>query len=163
MIRIVVTFLIALQSLMPPGMCFCQFVLCETSPQTAKGSVPATPASLAVSATAPCCSCAARRSPSRAQAPSPEGEQVATSREALSEHSCPHPTPGEPWPGCPVVSAGPDARAAILPATEEALPDSIVLFIVPTDEATQCRADRHEPLVITPSAPLFLRHCALLI
>lgn len=84
-------------------------------------------------------------------------------REAPPAPPCPHPAPGEPWPGCPVVSAGPEARAAIVPAAEEVLPDSAIHFVVLSDEATQWRAVRHEPFVITPSAPLFLRHCAFLI
>lgn len=162
MIRIVVTFLVAFQSLVPPGMCLCQFVPCEVNSRSKKETAPATPASLTVSAAEPCCSCAAWQSAARTTATSP-ANRAASDREAPREHSCPHPVPGEPWPDCPVASAGPEARAVILPATEQVAPATAVHFVLLTDEVTCRRANRPDPFFTASAPPLFVRYCAFLI
>jgi hypothetical protein len=161
-IRIVVTFLVAFQSLVPPGMCLCQFVPCAVNPRS-KETAPAMPASRTASAAEPCCSCAARWSAAGTKALSPAGDRAALDREALPKHSCPHPAPGEPWPDCPVVSAGPEARAAILPAAEQAAADTAVHFGLLIVEASSPRAVVANLLVAPSAPPLFVRHCALLI
>lgn len=158
MIRIVVTILVAVQALLPPGMCLCQFVPTGTITPQAHETAPTSQPSVAVEES--CCSCPACRAAPAATPPS--HEQAATDREAPHERH-PLPTPTSPCSGCPVVSAGPAARAAILPAPEQVPLDTTVHFVVPAVEATAPRADRPNLLVAPAAPPLFVRHCALLI
>lgn len=163
MIQIAVTLLVALQAIVPPGACLCQFLPCEINTRPAKEAAPELPTPLIASAAEPCCSCSARRYPANTSTPSPGDGQAATGRPAPPEHSCPSPAPPPPCSGCPVLSVGPEARLAILPAPEEVLPATDIYFVVRTGESTRYPAARHEPIIIKSNTPLFLRHCAFLI
>ena len=157
-IRIVVTFLVALQAIVPPGACLCQFVPFESTTRPVKGAAPALHITHTASAAEPCCSCVACRTAPNASTPTPLGNGTATSRETAAEHSCP--SPHAPCSGCPAVSAGAGERVAI-PA--EILSDVPVLFFVPADAPAPPRADRYERPAVSPPTPLFVRHCAFLI
>ncbi len=154
-IRIFATILVAVQALLPPGMCLCQLVPIGAVPhrahESASASLPA--------AEVPCRSCAACRGAVPAATPPLADERAATDREAPHEH--PLPTP--PCSECPVVSAGPAARVAILPATQQAPLDPAVHFVVPTAETTRRHTARPHHFVAPTAPPLFLRHCAFLI
>ncbi len=159
-VRVVVTILVAVQALLPPGMCPCQFVPFTAAPLAAHETTPASPP-LAAHVDESCCSCPACRSVVPV-APAAAEEPAATDREAPHERH-PLPTPGSPCSGCPVVSAGPVARVAILPALEQAPLDTTVHFVVSTVESAAPRADRWNPLFAPVAPPLFVRHCAFLI
>lgn len=159
MIRIVVTFLVAVQAMLPPGMCLCQFVPFAAITHQAPETVPASPASITAHVDESCCSCAACRSPVATAQPD---DRAGTDRDPPPEHH-PLPTPTSPCSGCPVVSAGPAARVAILCVPEQAPFDTVVHFVVSTVEAVQPRAARPNLLVNPVAPPLFVRHCALLI
>jgi hypothetical protein len=154
----IVTILVAVQALLPPGMCPCQFVPFTAAPLAAHETTPAS-LPLAAHVDESCCSCPACRSVAPV-APSAAEEPAATDREAPHER---HPTPASPCSGCPVVSAGPVARVVILLAPEQAPLDTTVNFVVSTVESAAPRADRLNPLFAPVTPPLFVRHCALLI
>lgn len=151
-IRVVVTLLVAVQTLLPPGTCPCQFVsfAAHAPPSHESASAPL----ISEDACCPAC-CAAAATPS-AQ------EQVPSDRETPHEHHQ-HPTPGPPCSGCPVVSAGPAARMTVLTAPEQAPLDTTGRPVVLTTEATSPRTERSNLLVAPTAPPLFVRHCALLI
>ncbi len=152
-IRILATILVAVQALLPPGMCLCQLVPVGAIPRRAHESA------FPLAAEELCCSCAACRGAVPA-APLPlADERAATDREA--PHERPLPTP--PCSGCPVVSAGPAARVAILPATQPAPLDPAVHFVVPAAETTRRHTARPNHFFAPTAPPLFLRHCAFLI
>lgn len=160
MFRIVATILVGVQALLPPGMCLCQFVPSATHRQelrTAHAVPPATDTHTDDS----CCSCPACRPAARTDM-SPSGEQTAADLDAPHEHH-PLPTPASPCSGCPVVAAGPLARAAILDAPERAPLTYTVHFVTPLVEVVLARADRPRLTTIPPDSPLFVRHCAFLI
>lgn len=157
MARIVVTFLVAIQAVLPPGMCLCQFVPIAATPRPVHETAPVSQP--AVAAEESCCSCSACRKTSIATLAS--HEPAATDREAPHEHRS-LPTPVSPCSGCPVVSAGPASRVAILSAPEQAPLDTAVPFVIPTVEPVPACTDRPHCLV-SPAAPLFVRHCAFLI
>lgn len=161
MIRFVATILVGVQALLPPGTCLCQFVPFATARQTLKiAPAVATPPSLTAHTDDSCCSCPACRPSDQAATP-PAGEQTVTDRETPHEH---HrlPTPASPCSGCPVVTAGPSARAVILSAPEQAPLITTVHFVVPTVEVALPRADRQN-LPAPTALPLFVRYCAFLI
>ena len=62
-----------------------------------------------------------------------------------------------------MVSAGPAARVAILPATQQAPLDPAVHFVVPAAETTRRHTARPNHFFAPTAPPLFLRHCAFLI
>jgi hypothetical protein len=160
-IRLGATILIAVQALLPPGMCLCEFVPSGASTRQAHAPAPAPPTSAAAHVDESCCSCAACRAAVPAAPPS-SYEQAATDCGDPHERH-PLPTPASPCSGCPVVSAGPAARVAILLAPEQAPLDAAVHFVVARVEAAAPRAARPNPVVATAAPPLFVRHCALLI
>jgi hypothetical protein len=158
MFRAVVTLLVTLPMLMPPGMCICQFVPIGT---THAGPLPVRTVSHDADAGRHC-TCVTCQT--REQDPS-AGEQ---------SRDCGHPArpcgdgpsppvPGKHWPGCPAALGTAPTKMVVAPAT------------VPVDVGTGlCFTD---PLVgpgilvrrvnSTPvpaiSPPLYLSHCALLI
>lgn len=160
MIRLVATILVGVQALLPPGMCLCQFVpFAATTRQTHENTLAAPPSAVAHTDTS-CCLCPACRSESAPTTPA--DEQAAPEREAPNErHQLP--TPTSPCSGCPLVSAGPAARVAVLPALEQAPLDTPAHFVVTVVEATAIRAGRPGLVMAPPTPPLFMRHCALLI
>lgn len=158
-IRIAATILVAVQALLPPGMCWCQFIPCVSvaSPSTQEPA-PAPSPSATAHADESCCSCPACRT-AVPVAPAPSDEQ--SDRQAPDEHSLP--TPTSPCSGCPVVSAGPLARVVILHAPEQIPLETVFQFVVTTIEATSPRPCRPTFLATLAAPPLFVRHCALLI
>jgi hypothetical protein len=164
-IRVIATILIAVQALLPPGMCFCQFVHSgPVASRQAHAPAPSPQPSVTLHVEDSCCSCPACRKATEAVTPQAQ-EQAEPEREAPHER---HPAPASPSPtppcsGCPVVAAGPVARAAILPAPEQAPLDAAVPFVLPAVEADSPHADRPGLLVAPVTPPLFVRHCAFLI
>lgn len=157
-IRSVAIILVAVQALLPPGMCLCQIVsFGVTTPQAHETAHPTS-----ITDDKSCCSCAACRVAAPAATPLLADQQIATDREAPDEHNL-LPTPSAPCSGCPVVAAGPAARVAVLPATEQAPLDPAVPFVVLTDEATPHRATRPNLFFAPAAPPLFVRYCAFLI
>lgn len=157
--RVIATILIAVQAMLPPGMCFCQFVHSgpvashhahETSP----------PQPVAVRVDESCCSCPACRAPIPT-VPAPH-DQAPTDREPAPEPD-PLPVPSAPCSGCPVVAVGPVGRVAILPATEQISLDFAVQFVASPVEVAHRLAERPAPAPPPTVQPLFVRHCALLI
>ena len=161
MIQIVLTILVAVQALLPPGMCPCQFVRFTPAPFPAPETTPASQSLTAAHVDETCCSCPACRSVAPV-APAAAEEPAATDSEATHERH-PVPTPASPCSGCPVVSAGPVARVAILLAPEQVPLDTTIHFVVSTVEPAAPRPDRRNPLFAPVAPPLFVRHCALLI
>jgi hypothetical protein len=159
-VRVVVTILVGVQALLPPGMCLCQFVPSATHRQELR-TPPAIPPATATHTDDSCCSCPACRPMARTDAP-PPGEQTTPDLEAPHEHH-PLPTPAAPCSGCPVVAAGPLARAVILDAPEQAPLANAVHFVAPLVEVVSARADRPYLTPIPAASPLFVSHCAFLI
>jgi hypothetical protein len=157
-IRVAATILVAVQALLPPGMCFCQFV--PSVPVARQAYETAPPPRPSVADEEPCCSCPACRAAVTA-VPVPH-DQAPTDREPPQKHD-PLPAPPAPCSGCPVVAAGPVGRVVILTATEQAPLDLAVQFVAPSVEVTIRRTDRPDPSPPSATPPLFVRHCALLI
>lgn len=155
MIRVIATFLVAAQAMLPPGMCLCQVV--SFGPTARQGlAAPQTPH---VSGTEdPGCACPACRKADAAPRPA----QAPTAAGLEGRHNHPLPTPTSPCSGCPVVSAEPAARAAILPAPEQVPPDAVSL-VLPVRPAALRTAIRPNRGITPPVTPLFVRHCAFLI
>jgi hypothetical protein len=158
MTRAVVALLIALQALLPPGMCLCQVTPFE--PTTRQAAAPLRVAARAAE-DEECCSCPACRKARPAVAPQAARDAIPSDLAAPHDHHTPAPAP--PCSGCPIVSAGPLARTAILPAPEQAPPPASVHFVVPTEPAAPDIAAVATPAFTSPSPPLFVRHCAYLI
>jgi hypothetical protein len=153
-IRIVAIVLIGVQALLPPGMCLCRIV----PPATHRQELGAAPAPAHTDSS--CCSCPACQPVAWTDTPPPNEPTAADLDTPHEPH--PLPTPASPCSGCPVVTAGPVARAVILDAPERAPLAATAHFVAPTVEVVSSRADR--PSFTTPIAsPLFVRHCALLI
>lgn len=166
-IRIVATILVTVQALLPPGMCFCQFVhFGQVTPHHAHESTlaPKTVASVDESG----CSCPACR-PAASAATSQIHEQVVASTETAREHrppsapTLPSPNPQSPCSGCPVVAAGPIGRVVIPTVTEQAPLGLAARFVERFVEVVAPRANRPAPALYPTTQPLFVRHCALLI
>jgi hypothetical protein len=135
-IRIAVTVLIAVQALMPPGICPCRFVPFLRDAEHPPREI--APEFLAQSADRACGSRAAER-----------------------ESEAPHRDPTEPCSDCPIVCTEATARFAILPATEHVPPETLP-FVHPRLPLTTERAERSELRSTPPATPLFVRHCAFL-
>ena len=155
MIRLAATLLIAAQALLPPGMCPCQIASFAAATRPVHETAPAR----IVAAGESCCSCPACRSAAPA-AHAPADAPAATCRQAPPEHK---PAAPAPCSGCPVVSAGPVARAAVLTAPEQAALDPALSAAIPTVEVVPPLATRPTLLVPPAARPLFVRHCTFLI
>jgi hypothetical protein len=150
-IRVAATILVALQALLPPGMCVCQVVPCGPGLRHE-----ALPSDGACEAEDSCRSCPAHGTAD----PATPLHTAAT--DLTGDHDHPAPAPSSPCPGCPVVSAGPLARTAILPATAQAPPPAALVAVLTEPSAPE--APGGPPLAFgSPGSPLFVRHCALLI
>lgn len=158
MIRFVATILVAVQALLPPGMCLCQFVPLGG---TARPTSDPVFSPLVAHVEDDGCRCVACQKAAPAAASRPH-EQTETDCEAPHERD-PLPTPASPCSGCPVVSAGPAARVALPSAPEQAQFDTAAPFVVSTVEGFSTRAARPALLVKPAAPPLFVRHCAFLI
>ena len=158
MIRFVATILVAVQALLPPGMCLCQFVPFGVTARQASDPV-FSPLVAHVEDDGCCCIGCQKAAPVASSRPH---EQAETECEAPHERD-PLPKPISPCSGCPVVSAGPAARVALAPVPEQAPLDTAVPFVVSTVEGVSTRVDRPALLVKPAAPPLFVRHCAFLI
>lgn len=156
-IRIVVTILVGVQAVLPPGTCLCRLV--TFGPITRPSHALALLAQLPVADEETCCSCPACRSADPAEKV-PHG-RAPTDDPAQKHH--PVPTPSAPCSDCPVVSAGPAGRVTILTATEPAPFDLAVQFVAPSAGVATGRANRPHPSHPPAGTPLFVRHRALLI
>lgn len=161
-IRFVATILMTAQALLPPGMCPCQFVPARTVPRQATESAEAAPPPSAVHVDDSCCSCPdCRKAVPHRPTPRDADDRPVANDDPAPERQRPNPV--SPCSGCPVVSAGPVARAAVLTAPENASLDDVVRPVALTVETTSPRAARTNRSVAPPAPPLFVRHCALLI
>lgn len=135
--------------LMPPGMCVCQFVPCGEDVRSGSGACGVGPSE----ATEVCCTCShADRDDPTANAPC----------------SCPlgggkpHPSPGKPWPDCPVVTGeAPDKFTTPAPVLLALDPAAVVLWDVETPAAPAGRTQQVSPRLASP--PLFISQCSLVI
>ena len=153
--RVVVTLLVAVQALLPPGMCVCQFVPVTTAARPVHGTALAIPTATDES----CCDCPACRNAAHAVTP-PTHAPAVTDTDARPERP---PLPASPCTGCPVVTACPAARLAILPAPAPAPLDiAVAIFLWHVDPAPR-RIDRPHPAFTHATSPRFARCCALLI
>ncbi len=159
MFRLLLTILVGLPMLMPPGMCLCQFVPCghasadETRlPSSGEGAVNA------VADSGGCGHCRSRSAQAK-QEPGKPGNR----ENVPVEDSDPVPLPGQHAPGCP---------AALSAGTEKmALPTSQVqtLLLLALDCVGFTAASTNANIAVervtshVHSLPLFLSHCTLLI
>lgn len=156
MFRTLVTFLVALQMLMPPGMCICQFA------PTGKGSAATRFESgqRQVSHTADSradCRCESCRERPAARLPSDGEDRPASPDEAPSG-------PGKHAPGCPAAHGDVPTKTAA--STTVTIPFDahplrfFSLAVVPAAPVGRAREGASRPAV---SPPLFISHCTLLI
>ncbi len=159
MIRIAVTLLVVLQAVLPPGMCLCWLVPHVATARPELGSVPTSPTS---TANEPCCTCTSCRV-AHTPTTTPTGEQTAKGHETQSDLPAPLPVPPAPCSGCPTVTAGPEAQAAILTGAEQTPTDTAIYLVFLTDEVIRPRVERPRPVPASAATPLFVRYRALLI
>ena len=157
MLRAVLTFLIAVPMLMPPGMCICQFAsagsACSPSaPLTAPLHDGGHPASV------DCCCDSCRERAGAISAVSQEEEKPRPPDRPASPH------PGKHAPGCPAALGDiPNkmATAAVMLHLDASPAVGFVSAVVPATAPRSRDRDIENFAVVSP--PLFISHCALLI
>lgn len=154
MFRAVITFLVAVPMLMPPGMCICQFAPTGTTTagtRTVAARTPAVGHSSSAGRNCRCDSC-------REQAPAPGGQ------ESVPAGSPAHPEPGQHAPGCPALLGDTPTKMAAPALTLHLDADPLPTFVSAVVETSRARGrDRDAVGHADSSPPLFLSHCSLLI
>lgn len=150
MIRSVVTVLVGLQLLMPPGMCVCRFAPVAAVGTDANAVRPAPPPLRAC-----CASCGSRH---------PAAESCPDQAPAAPDHPIDR-GPPDHLPGCPAVS--PDVAAKLPAPTEppvDAAADALAAAVaagITGEPAAACRTVPHAAFPSDP--PLYLSFLVLLI
>lgn len=154
MFRAVVTFLVAVPMLMPPGMCLCQFAsvgMATTGTRTLAARTPAVGHSSYAGRNCRCDSC-------RAQAPAPGGHESAPAGSPA------HPEPVKHPPGCPASLGDTPTKMAAPALTLHLDADPVPGFVSAVAEPSRVRGrDRDAAGYADSSPPPFLSHCSLLI
>lgn len=159
-VRTLLLLLVAPALLMPPGMCICQFVPCGE--MTGSGSAdPSTLQWSGTSAAANGCTCSHGREGSTG---------LKTGYGSKAEHlgGCPAggekpcPSPGKPWPDCPVVTGtAPDKFTTPSPVLVAWDLASVAVWSL---EVTAVPTGRiHYAPFRLASSPIFIRQCSLVI
>lgn len=155
MFRAVLTVLLALPMLVPPGMCVCQFVPCG---HVRAGTTVSAPTQVDVPvASGRCCRCASKSTRNERVEPT----QLAGTRHV--EPRVPTPGPADHMPGCPasVEAAVRNVSHVADPVPSLGLPSVAWLSRPAAPVDSQRLNDRW--IVINQATPLFLAHRALLI
>lgn len=154
MFRAVITFLIAVPMLMPPGMCICQFAPTETPAAGTRAVAARTPAVGHSSNAGRNCRCDSCRE----QAPAPDGQ------EPTPAGSPTHPGPGKHAPGCPALLGDTPTKMASPALALHLDANPVPGFVSAVVEPNRARGrDRDAAGHADSSPPLFLSHCSLLI
>lgn len=153
MLRAVLTVLIAVPMLMPPGMCLCQFA------SAASACSPSAPLHDAGHpASVDCCCDSCRERAGAISAVSQEEEKPRPSDRPASPH------PGKHAPGCPAALGDIPNKMATAAVTLHLDASPAVGFVSAVVSATAPRShDRDIETVAIIALPLFISHCALLI
>lgn len=157
MFRVLLTILIGLPMLMPPGTCICQFVPCGRA--SADETRLPSPGETAVSAGADSGGCGhcRRRSEQTNQEPGkPGGESIPI------DHSSPVPLPGQHAPGCPAACTTSTEKVA-LPTSQVQTLLVLALDFIGFTTVVKASIPAVQELDHVHSPPLFLSHCKLLI
>lgn len=155
MFRAVLTILVGLPMLMPPGMCLCEYLPCPTDGIVAVSEA-GSPAAEELSSQTHRCSCGHRRL------------LAELGREAVSEavgskhiHSDPFPKPEKHHPGCPAVD---EHQSRFVVRTETVVPPPAIIaephFVIAVEHVFAVGAER---VIESPSNPLVISHGPLLI
>ena len=154
MVRAVVTFLVAVPMLMPPGMCICQFAptgMAAAGTRTIAARAPAVAHSSDAGRNCRCDSC-------REQAPALGGH------EPTPAGSPTHPQPDRHSPGCPALLGDTPTKMAAPALTLHLDADPVPSFVSAVVETSRVQGRDRDAAVRTDSSPpLFLSHCSLLI
>jgi hypothetical protein len=162
MLRSAVLLLVGLPMLMPPGMCICQFVPCESArPQTSTASEPVQTAQASPEVgSGHSCRCKHRKA---AQSPQPTGAEPSRAGQLVGRGGPTHHAPSDHSPLCPVYQAADKSKTVATPPlivcdfAAEAIDAPVVV--------TQTFGRRLHPLR-SPAllvVPLFVSHCSLVI
>lgn len=157
MLRVLALLLMLPPTLLPPGMCVCQFVplgkasAARQSPSHARG------VSAAHAATPrPDCSCDSCRSPSTERGAADDRPPP------FSVESPADPGPGKHWPGCPAAVGAAPLDVVVTAVTA---PADLVVLVDLFWPAPGAAVSRTPVPMVTLRAipPLYISHCALLI
>lgn len=162
MFRLLLTFLVGLPMLMPPGMCLCQFLPCGRA--SADDKQQPTPGQVTVSSggdAAPSCGCRRRQSDSE-QAKQEPGKPGGWENIPV-EHSSPDRLPGQHAPDCPAAFTTATERVALLTFQVQALACLAPVFVGVVPASVQSNTPVYGVPSHVHSPPLFLSHCTLLI
>jgi hypothetical protein len=151
-IRLAVALLVAMQALVPPGVCPCTLVPGASAPVPAPAPVPETPDT--ITAKHPHCPCEACRETARL---------LDTTNIDDRDKGDPGSDDDHQPPACTMLSAGAGARAAVLPARDLIALNLPPIALIFTEPAAPARADALPTPCDAAGPPLFVRHCAYLI
>lgn len=155
MLRTLVTLLVSLQLLMPPGMCVCQFA--PSGKASAASLHRSAPQNVSTHISVPrsecrCDSCREDAASSDRNRPTPTDDAPA------------HPAPGKHAPGCP-AALGDMPTKMVTPAVElnlDAGHAASYVFSL-SERLAPVSLSRDRTSFTAPAPPLFISHCTLLI
>lgn len=162
MFRVLLTSLVGLPMLMPPGMCLCQFLPCGRasaagSGQTSAGEAAASPGV----ESAPSCGCRNQRGNSE-QAKQEPGKPGGWENLPAGD-SCPVPLPGGHAPGCPAACSSAAEKVALPGFQIQILAAPALSFVGIAAVNDKANVPAYGLPAHVHSPPLFLAHCTLLI
>lgn len=153
MLRAVLTFLIGLPMLMPPGMCLCEYLPCPDDANSASSQFKL-PAGQDLGPETHRCDCGRRRQRAEVGA---TGVSIDTELTSL----VPSPQPEKHHPGCPALDK--NESRIVVRAETVVLPPAIVAVTVFVAEDDHAVIGCDERKIAAPSSPLVISHGPLLI
>lgn len=162
MFRVLLTILVGLPMLMPPGMCLCQFLPCGRA--SADESRPPSPGVQTVRPgvdSVPSCGCGQRRS--RSQQAQQEPGKPGGWENIPADHSSPGPLPGQHAPGCPAAMTAATDKVALPTSQVQKLLVLAADFFGFTPVSVKAAIPVERVTSYPHSPPLFLSLCTLLI
>lgn len=162
MLRVLLTILVGLPMLMPPGMCICQFVPCgRAATDETRLPLSADGAAMVGADSGPSCGCVHRRS--RSQQAKQEFGKPGGLESIPVDPPSPWPLPGQHAPGCPAAMTAATEKVALPTFQVNTLLVLALDFVGFTPVSVEVNRPAERVTIRPHSPPLFLAFCRLLI